>query len=170
MSIIIEPRQAVDTTDPEGGVFPTSSRNSLSYIQPSTSKAVGRDLPWGAWEQTFIDNMPQFVVEAIEAATPEDFTDIDQDIVERVAQPYMDMFRQIVWVRKEGGAEPGTANNDSPVGFRRRRRRDPRPDPGPGPHPGPFPPDDNRDGQEVLPTGTEGGEEVGESRQVSAEI
>ncbi|WP_280494733.1 hypothetical protein [Nocardia asiatica] len=160
LSIIIEPRQANDVTDPEGGVFPTSSRTSLNYVHPDGSKLNGRDMPWGTWEQVFIDNMPQFVVDAIEAAIPDDYADVDQDIVDKVAQPYMDMFKQISWVQNEGGGVPGTSTGESVAGMRRRRRS--------GPGQGPSQPEGA--GDTSQPPGTEGGAEEGELRQIGAAI
>lgn len=116
LAITIQPRIASNVSDPQGGVFPTSSRTSLNYIQPEESKATGRDLPWTVWEQIFIDQMPDFVVKAIEASIPDDHADVDQDVVEKVAQPFMDMFKQMTWIPSEGGSTKGTTKDTRPGG------------------------------------------------------
>jgi hypothetical protein len=123
LSIIIEPRCATSTDDPLGGVFPTSSRTSLNYVQPRDGAPTGRDLPWNIWEQAFIDNMPKFVVNAIEAAIPDDHTDVDQDIIDKVAQPYMAMFKQMVWFPKANGSVPGTPNGSGSGGTSKGKRK-----------------------------------------------
>ncbi|KXX56832.1 hypothetical protein [Rhodococcus sp. LB1] len=122
LSIIVEPRRAGGTNDPLGGVFPASSRTSLNYVQPASSTMSGRDLPWGIWEQTFIDNMPTFVVEAIEASIPDDHEDVDQDIVDKVAQPFMEMFKRVIWFPKANGAASGTATGSGAGGAAHRHR------------------------------------------------
>jgi hypothetical protein len=156
LSLVIEPRTADSVTDPLGGVFPTSSRTSLNYVHPNTSKLSGRDLPWGSWEQIFIDNMPKFVVDAIEAAIPDDHTDVDQDVVEKVAQPFMDMFKRVVWVPKVNGDVPGTVTGTALVGHRGRGRG--------------VRTKQHAHTGEPQPTGIEGGTEPGERRHVPAAI
>jgi hypothetical protein len=162
LSIIIEPRQADGVNDPLGGVFPTSSRTSLNYVQPAASTTTGRDLPWVAWEQTFIDNMPKFVVEAIEAAIPDDHTDIDQDIVDKVAQPFMEMFKRVIWFPKANGSVSGTTTGNGSGGAEHRHRTRSQSGGDGGPHAG--------QGRGSHATGHEGGDEAGERRKVPAAI
>jgi len=162
LSIIIEPRCATGTHDPDGGVFPTSSRTSLNYVQPATSTTTGRDLPWGIWEQTFIDNMPKFVVDAIEASIPDDHADVDQDIVDKVAQPFMDMFKRVIWYPKENGAIAGNTSGPSPFGAHHGHRRRSHPSDGGGSYDG--------QGSGSRATGKEGGTEGGALRKMPAAI
>ncbi|ADG97793.1 hypothetical protein Srot_1325 [Segniliparus rotundus DSM 44985] len=122
LSIIIEPREADGINDPLGGVFPASSRTSLNYVQPTSATASGRDLPWAVWEQTFIDNMPGFVIEAVEKSIPDDHEDIDQDIVDKVAQPFMKMFKRVIWFPRANGQVAGTTNGNGSGGTMGRRR------------------------------------------------
>ncbi|WP_159080338.1 hypothetical protein [Nocardia suismassiliense] len=165
LSIVIEPRRADSTNDPLGGVFPMSSRTSLNYVQPATATTLGRDLPWGMWEQTFIDNMPAFVVKAIEASIPDDHDDIDQDIVDKVAQPFMEMFKRVVWFPKANGATKGTTTGNgssgsggSGGGNGRHRKR--------GGSDGAIP----GGGKGSNASGHEGGIEEGDTRKVPAAI
>ncbi len=137
LSITVEPRAATSVHDPLGGVFPSSSRTSLSYVQPAGGATSGRDLPWVLWEQAFIDNMPKFVEEAIQAAVPDDHTDLDQDIIDKVAQPYMDMFKQVKWFPRSNGPVAGTVSGNggtNTVNGERKRRKGGGGgvDPGPG--------------------------------------
>ncbi|MEU8901415.1 hypothetical protein AB0C65_36500 [Nocardia sp. NPDC048505] len=163
LSIVIEPRRADNTNDPLGGVFPTSSRTSLNYVQPATTTTAGRDLPWAVWEQTFIDNMPAFVVEAIEASIPDDHADIDQEIVDKVAQPFMEMFKRMVWFPKTNGATKGTTTGNGSGGATGRHRRRSA---GGGGNDGPTP----GGGSGLNASGHEGGVEDGDSRKVPAAI
>lgn len=163
LSITIEPRRADGTNDPLGGVFPTSSRTSLNFVQPANATAAGRDLPWGFWEQTFIDNMPAFVIEAIEASIPDDHTDVDQDIVDKVAQPFMEMFKRVVWFPKTTGATRGTTTGNGCGGATGRHRHRSAGGGGSG---GPTP----GGGSGSNASGHEGGDEDGETRKVPAAI
>lgn len=163
LSIVIEPRQADDVNDPLGGVFPAQARTSLNYVQPATSTAAGRDLPWGVFEQTFIDNMPDFVVKAIEASIPDDHTDVDQDIIDKVAQPFMEMFKRVVWFPKENGATKGTiTGNGSSGATGRHRKRSAGGGGSGGPTPG--------GGRGSNASGHEGGDDDGDTRKVPAAI
>ncbi|GAA3964887.1 hypothetical protein [Gordonia caeni] len=154
LSIIIEPRQADGVNDPLGGVFPSSARTSLQYVHPFASAIAGRDLPWSEWEQEFIDAMPDFVVAAIEAATPEESNDLDQDVIDRVAEPFMQMFSKAVW-RAATGETPGrTTGEDARAPRGRRKVR-------------------SKSGQSAgtpLPSGVEGGDEAGRPARVRAGI
>ena len=129
LSIVIEPRMVDGVNDPNGGVFPTGSRTALQYVQPAGSTRTGRDLPWNDWQEAFLNGMPDFVDAAIEAAQPPDTTEIDQDVVEQVAQPFMDMFEQVKWTKDPAGSSEGSASdaaNIGPTGARaavRRRKR-----------------------------------------------
>ncbi|MBY6366533.1 hypothetical protein [Rhodococcoides corynebacterioides] len=163
LSIIIEPRQADDVNDPRGGVFPTSSRTSLNYVQPRTFATQGRDLPWGLFEQSFIDNMPDFVVKAIEASIPDDHTDVDQDVIDKVAQPFMEMFKRVIWSPKENGATPGTPKGEGSIGAHGMRRKRNADDAVSGqPAPG--------GGRGLAASGNKGGDDPGDSRKVPAAI
>lgn len=131
LSIVVEPRKLAERGDTQGGVFPTGSRTSLQYVAPSEDGNVGRDLPWNDWQQCFLDHMPEFVIAAIEAAQPADTTDLDQDIVEKVAQPFMDMFKSVRWTKSSKGDAAGTDDDSGRGGSsgrrknRRSRRRNP---------------------------------------------
>jgi hypothetical protein len=99
--------------------------------------------------------MPDFVIAAIEAAQPPDTADVDQDIVEKVAQPFMDMFKQVVWTPKANGNVAGTPGDVAPFGrtgirpITRRRKR--------------------KTGS-AAPSGSVGGSEAGTTREVRAAI
>ena len=155
LSIVIEPRTVSDVSDPRGGVFPTSSRTALQYIHPAGSQGSGRDLPWDDWQEAFLNGMPDFVIAAIEAAQPPDTAEVDQDIVEKVAQPFMDMFKQVVWAPDSNGTTAGTLGESAPFGpigagpTARRRKR--------------------KSGSQTS-AGSEGGDQDGNTREVRAAI
>ncbi len=117
LSIIIQPRLANDSNDPEGGVIPTSSRTSLHYIKPKTAKGdrpAGRDLPWNEWQELFVDNMPKFVQEEIDSLiSDDDDTEIDKEIIEQIAEPFMNMFRYCVWSEAADGDIPGVIRSQA---------------------------------------------------------
>jgi hypothetical protein len=141
--IIVEPRTLGaegpaddELRDPLGGVYPTGSRTSLQYLpalEANGTRGPGRDLPWSTWETLFNEHMPDFVDKALfDAMGDSDDTDIDPDIVEQVAAPFVDRWKDIVWIPKDGGTVKGTTDGTSggnggggggrPGAGRRRRR------------------------------------------------
>ena len=109
--IIVEPREALNNDDPFGGVYPTGSRTSLQYVQPldpsAGTRPEGKDLPFSEYRELFARNIPEFVKEAIFAATSSDTEDLDDELVRRIADRLSSRFETTVDARSTEG-EPAS--------------------------------------------------------------